>query len=82
MNEARAAVDGTTSQARPEVWQRGSTPASTIGPWLPEGVLGDEAGTQAQESLHLGRHVLGPEVEVDAVLGDRGLGDVVVAHWQ
>jgi heptaprenyl diphosphate synthase len=40
MTGARAAVDGTTSQARPEVWQRGSTPASTIGPWLPEGALG------------------------------------------
>ena len=26
---------------RPDVWHRGSTPASTIGPWLPEGPLGD-----------------------------------------
>src|SRR5512132_810370 len=36
MTRARAAVDGT----HPEVWHRGSTPASTIGPWLPEGQLG------------------------------------------
>jgi heptaprenyl diphosphate synthase len=36
MTGARAAVDGTI----PEVWHRGSTPASTIGPWLPEGALG------------------------------------------
>src|SRR5690348_13243836 len=36
MTGARAAVDGT----EPEVWHRGSTPASTIGPWLPEGALG------------------------------------------
>ena len=40
MTGARAAVDGTTSQIRPEVWHQGSTPASTIGPWLPEGALG------------------------------------------
>ena len=36
MTGARAAVEGT----HPEVWHRGSTPASTIGPWLPEGALG------------------------------------------
>jgi heptaprenyl diphosphate synthase len=36
MTGARAAVDGTSF----EVWHRGSTPASTIGPWLPEGELG------------------------------------------
>jgi heptaprenyl diphosphate synthase len=36
MTGARAAVDGTTSEVR----QRISTPASTIGPWLPEGALG------------------------------------------
>ena len=36
MTGARAAVDGIP----PEVWHRGSTPASTIGPWLPEGELG------------------------------------------
>jgi heptaprenyl diphosphate synthase len=36
MTGARAAVEGTP----PEVWHRGSTPASTIGPWLPEGALG------------------------------------------
>jgi heptaprenyl diphosphate synthase len=36
MTGARAALDGT----QPEVWHRGSTPASTIGPWLPEGALG------------------------------------------
>jgi heptaprenyl diphosphate synthase len=40
MTGARAAVDGTSPDARPQVWQRGSTPASTIGPWLPEGALG------------------------------------------
>jgi heptaprenyl diphosphate synthase len=36
MTGARAAVDGIPTEA----WQRGSTPASTIGPWLPEGALG------------------------------------------
>jgi heptaprenyl diphosphate synthase len=36
MTGARAEADGTSS----EVWHRGSTPASTIGPWLPEGALG------------------------------------------
>jgi heptaprenyl diphosphate synthase len=36
MTGARAAAEGT----HPEVWHRGSTPASTIGPWLPEGALG------------------------------------------
>src|SRR5688500_19241201 len=36
MTGARAAVEGTPS----EVWHRISTPASTIGPWLPEGELG------------------------------------------
>lgn len=36
MTGARAAVDGTP----PEVWHRMSTPASTIGPWLPDGALG------------------------------------------
>jgi heptaprenyl diphosphate synthase len=40
MTGARAAVDGTSPDARPQVWQRGSTPASTVGPWLPEGALG------------------------------------------
>jgi geranylgeranyl pyrophosphate synthase len=36
MTGARAEADGT----HPEVWHPGSTPASTIGPWLPEGALG------------------------------------------
>jgi heptaprenyl diphosphate synthase len=36
MTGARAAVDGIPTDA----WHRGSTPASTIGPWLPEGALG------------------------------------------
>jgi heptaprenyl diphosphate synthase len=36
MTGARAAVDGIPT----EVWHRGSPPASTIGPWLPEGALG------------------------------------------
>ena len=36
MTGPRAAVGGTPS----EVWHRISTPASTIGPWLPEGELG------------------------------------------
>jgi heptaprenyl diphosphate synthase len=40
MTGARAAVEGTSPEARSQVWQRGSTPASTIGPWLPEGALG------------------------------------------
>src|SRR3954451_8702484 len=37
MTGASAAVDGDTPA---ETWQRISTPASTIGPWLPEGDLG------------------------------------------
>ncbi|MGY1718576.1 MULTISPECIES: polyprenyl synthetase family protein [unclassified Blastococcus] len=37
MTGARAAADGTPT----EVWHRISTPASTIGPWLPEGDLGE-----------------------------------------
>jgi heptaprenyl diphosphate synthase len=37
MTGARAAVDGTP----PEVRHRISTPASTVGPWLPEGALGN-----------------------------------------
>jgi heptaprenyl diphosphate synthase len=36
MTGARAAADGTPTEA----WYRVSTPASTIGPWLPEGALG------------------------------------------
>ncbi|MCW2636490.1 MAG: Trans-hexaprenyltranstransferase [Blastococcus sp.] len=40
MTGARAEIDGTPAEARPAVWHRGSTPASTIGPWLPEGELG------------------------------------------
>src|SRR5690349_17101749 len=37
MTGARAAADGTPT----EVWHRISTPASTIGPWLPDGALGE-----------------------------------------
>ncbi|MGY1635197.1 polyprenyl synthetase family protein [Geodermatophilus sp. SYSU D00742] len=37
MTGASAALDGDTPA---ETWQRISTPASTIGPWLPEGELG------------------------------------------
>src|SRR3712207_2688486 len=37
MTGARAAADGTPT----EVWHRISTPASTMGPWLPEGALGE-----------------------------------------
>src|ERR671928_1366730 len=37
MTGASAAVDGDTPV---ETWQRISTPASTVGPWLPEGDLG------------------------------------------
>jgi heptaprenyl diphosphate synthase len=37
MTGASAAVDGETPV---DTWQRTSTPASTIGPWLPEGDLG------------------------------------------
>ncbi|SEO66596.1 polyprenyl synthetase family protein [Trujillonella endophytica] len=38
MTGARAAVDATPSV---QAWHRASTPASTIGAWLPEGALGD-----------------------------------------
>src|ERR671921_2113967 len=45
MSGARAEVDGTSTEGgtpvRPQVWHRGSTPASTIGPWLPDGPLGE-----------------------------------------
>src|SRR5215213_4827729 len=43
MTRARAAVgDPASDGALPgDGWHRGSTPASTIGPWLPEGPLGD-----------------------------------------
>jgi heptaprenyl diphosphate synthase len=40
MTGARAAVEGTSTDGGTEGRQRISTPASTIGPWLPEGVLG------------------------------------------
>jgi heptaprenyl diphosphate synthase len=40
MTGARAAIDGIPTEARTDVWHRGPTPASTIGPWLPEGPLG------------------------------------------
>ena len=41
MTGARAAALGT----QPDAWHRGSTPASTIGPWLPDGDLGQSLGT-------------------------------------
>ena len=43
MTRASAAVgDPASDGALPgDGWHRGSTPASTIGPWLPEGPLGD-----------------------------------------
>jgi heptaprenyl diphosphate synthase len=43
MTGARAAVEGTIPEVpggSPQVHRRISTPASTIGPWLPEGALG------------------------------------------
>jgi len=44
MTGARAATDGILTEevdsGRSQAWHRGSTPASTIGPWLPEGDLG------------------------------------------
>jgi heptaprenyl diphosphate synthase len=48
MTGARAAADGTST----EVWHRISTPASTMGPWLPEGPLGEAlaAGLAGVES--------------------------------
>jgi heptaprenyl diphosphate synthase len=41
MTGARAAVEGTNPQSRHDFRHRISTPASTIGPWLPDGELGD-----------------------------------------
>jgi heptaprenyl diphosphate synthase len=51
MTGARAATDGTVSDGAlpggtpaatpPDAWHRGRTPASTIGPWLPDGPLGE-----------------------------------------
>jgi heptaprenyl diphosphate synthase len=48
MTGARAAVDGTPTEVRHRI----STPASTIGPWLPEGELGTAlaAGLSAVEA--------------------------------
>jgi heptaprenyl diphosphate synthase len=40
MTGARAALEGTITDGRTEVREQISTPASTIGPWLPEGALG------------------------------------------
>src|SRR5215213_6400376 len=40
MTGARAAADGTSPEGTTGGWNRVSTPASTIGPWLPEGALG------------------------------------------
>jgi heptaprenyl diphosphate synthase len=44
MTGARTEADGTTTDAPTEAssegWHRVSTPASTIGPWLPDGALG------------------------------------------
>src|SRR5215207_6024923 len=39
MSRASAPVGDPVSAG--DGWHRGSTPASTIGPWLPEGPLGD-----------------------------------------
>jgi heptaprenyl diphosphate synthase len=55
MTGARAAVDGIPS----EVWHRISTPASTVGPWLPEGELGAAlaeglAGVEAELAVAVG----------------------------
>ncbi len=51
MTGPRAAVDGS---APVEVWHRIATPASTMGPWLPSGSLGDsmaEGLTRVEEAL-------------------------------
>jgi len=40
MTGARAATEGTSTESNADGWHRPSTPASTIGPWLPEGALG------------------------------------------
>ena len=37
-------VGGPAAVEQPDVWHRGSTPASTIGPWLPDGTLGKSLG--------------------------------------
>ena len=47
MTGARAAVERHLRSRPRRRWHRGSTPASTIGPWLPEGELGDVAGRGA-----------------------------------
>ena len=51
MTGPRAAVDGSTPV---EVWHRIATPASTMGPWLPSGSLGDsmaEGLVRVEEAL-------------------------------
>ncbi len=51
MTGPRAAVDGSTPV---EVWHRIATPASTMGPWLPSGSLGDsmaEGLARVEEAL-------------------------------
>ncbi|MGZ4509199.1 MAG: polyprenyl synthetase family protein [Blastococcus sp.] len=40
MTGARAELDGIPTEVPTEPWRRISTPASTVGPWLPEGALG------------------------------------------
>ena len=50
MTGARAAALGAPPPAgrrdagQPDAWHRGSTPASSIGPWLPDGDLGESMG--------------------------------------
>jgi heptaprenyl diphosphate synthase len=44
MTGARAVADGIPPEGTSGGWNRASTPASTIGPWLPEGALGAALG--------------------------------------
>ena len=61
MTGARAAVEGTIPEVHggsPHMHRRISTPASTIGPWLPEGALGAALYKPDSEDINMPRRDL------------------------
>ena len=73
MTGARAAV----GDSPPDVWRRGATPASTIGPWLPDGPLGESL---AEGLARRGRpHGVGRQ---RAPVRPRGRRPPHVGRWQ
>src|SRR3712207_7048928 len=75
MTGASAAVGGDTPT---DTWQRTSTPASTIGPWLPEGDL----GARLAGSLGRGEEALRTAVGSEHQFVRGGAGDPVAAGGQ